>query len=34
VLVPPRSVPKTSSGKIRRRECRELLLQGELEVLS
>jgi len=30
VLVPPRSVPKTSSGKLRRSACRELYLAGEL----
>jgi len=29
VLVPPRSVPKTSSGKIRRQAARTLYLQGE-----
>jgi acyl-CoA synthetase (AMP-forming)/AMP-acid ligase II len=34
VLVAPRTVPKTSSGKLRRRRCRELLLLGEFEVLS
>jgi acyl carrier protein len=30
VLVPPRSVPKTSSGKLRRGACRDLYLRGEL----
>jgi 1-acyl-sn-glycerol-3-phosphate acyltransferase len=30
VLVPPRTVPKTSSGKTRRAACRELYLRGEL----
>ncbi len=30
VLVPPQSVPKTSSGKIRRDACRRLYLQGKL----
>ena len=30
VLVPPQSVPKTSSGKIRRDNCRRLYLQGKL----
>ncbi len=30
VAVPPRVVPKTSSGKIRRRACRESYLAGEL----
>jgi hypothetical protein len=32
VFVPPRAVPKTSSGKIRRGACRELYLRGELGV--
>ena len=31
VLVPPQSVPKTSSGKIRRDACRRLYLQGKLD---
>jgi acyl-CoA synthetase (AMP-forming)/AMP-acid ligase II len=30
LVVPPRSVPKTSSGKVQRSACRELLLSGEL----
>jgi 1-acyl-sn-glycerol-3-phosphate acyltransferase len=30
VLVPPRSVPKTSSGKLRRNACRELYRHGQL----
>ncbi|HXO20611.1 MAG TPA: 1-acyl-sn-glycerol-3-phosphate acyltransferase, partial [Thermoanaerobaculia bacterium] len=30
VLVPPRTVPKTSSGKLKRREARELFLAGRL----
>lgn len=30
VLIPPRSIPKTSSGKIRRATCREQYLRGEL----
>ena len=30
VLAPPQSVPKTSSGKIRRDNCRRLYLQGKL----
>jgi 1-acyl-sn-glycerol-3-phosphate acyltransferase len=30
VLVPPRTVPKTSSGKTRRAACRELYLAGHL----
>jgi len=34
VLVPPRTVPKTSSGKLRRLACREALLGGELQVLA
>jgi len=29
-LVPPRSIPKTSSGKLRRSACREQYLRGEL----
>ncbi|WP_440102176.1 fatty acyl-AMP ligase [Streptosporangium sp. H16] len=33
-LVEPRSVPKTTSGKIRRRECRAMLLDGEFTVLA
>jgi acyl-CoA synthetase (AMP-forming)/AMP-acid ligase II len=33
-LVKPRSVPKTSSGKLQRRGCREALLAGELPVLA
>jgi acyl-CoA synthetase (AMP-forming)/AMP-acid ligase II len=34
VLVPPRAVPKTSSGKLRRLACREALGGGELQVLA
>ncbi len=34
VFVPPRSVPKTTSGKIRRRETRQLWLDGKLPVLA
>lgn len=30
VLLPPRALPKTTSGKVRRRACRELLAAGEL----
>lgn len=30
VLVPPRTIPKTSSGKLRRSECRERFRRGEL----
>lgn len=33
-VVAPGQVPKTSSGKIRREECRELLLDGKLEILG
>jgi 1-acyl-sn-glycerol-3-phosphate acyltransferase len=32
IFVPPRAVPKTSSGKIRRGACRDLYLRGELGV--
>jgi acyl-CoA synthetase (AMP-forming)/AMP-acid ligase II len=31
VLVPPRTIPKTSSGKRQRWRCRELYLRNELE---
>lgn len=34
VLVPPRSIPKTSSGKLRRLETRRMLLDGSLDVLA
>ncbi|MBU3890346.1 non-ribosomal peptide synthetase [Methylosinus sp. KRF6] len=34
VLVQPGSVPKTSSGKIRRAECRRNYLDGELQILA
>ena len=34
VLVKPNSIPKTSSGKIRRRACRTEFLTGELTVLG
>ncbi|MBI4357580.1 MAG: AMP-binding protein [Gammaproteobacteria bacterium] len=30
ILVPPRTIPKTSSGKLRRGTCKELYLKGEL----
>ncbi len=33
-LLKPASVPKTSSGKIQRRACRELLLDGKLDALG
>jgi len=34
VLVKPRSIPKTSSGKVRRRACREMYLQRVLDVVA
>ncbi len=34
VLVPPGTVLKTSSGKVRRRACRDLFLAGRLETLG
>jgi amino acid adenylation domain-containing protein len=34
VLLPPRTVPKTSSGKIQRRACRRAYERGELEVIA
>jgi acyl-CoA synthetase (AMP-forming)/AMP-acid ligase II len=34
VLAKTNSVPKTSSGKVQRRECRQRFLNGELEVLA
>lgn len=34
VLVTPRTVPKTSSGKLRRLACRELYLSGSLQPLA
>jgi amino acid adenylation domain-containing protein len=34
VLVKPGSIPRTSSGKIRRRACREDYLRGRLDVLG
>lgn len=33
-LVRPGAVPKTSSGKIRRRECKKLYIEGELETVA
>lgn len=33
ILVPPREVPKTSSGKVQRAACRRMALAGELAVL-
>ncbi|HSF39893.1 MAG TPA: amino acid adenylation domain-containing protein, partial [Thermoanaerobaculia bacterium] len=34
VLVPPGGVPRTTSGKVQRRACRDLYLQGELRAVS
>jgi acyl-CoA synthetase (AMP-forming)/AMP-acid ligase II len=34
VLVAPRSIPKTSSGKVQRRACRQLYLEKQLEVVA
>lgn len=34
VFVPPGSVPKTSSGKIQRRNCRQQLIDGELKAIG
>lgn len=34
VLVPPRAIPRTSSGKLQRSACRRMYLAGELEVLA
>ncbi len=31
VLAPPRTIPKTSSGKLRRASCKQMYLQGELK---
>ncbi|MGQ0593712.1 MAG: amino acid adenylation domain-containing protein [Gammaproteobacteria bacterium] len=33
-LVPPGSVPKTSSGKVRRQACKEAYLAGQLKILA
>lgn len=33
VFISPRTIPKTSSGKIQRYACREAFLQGSLEVV-
>ncbi|MGH9436833.1 MAG: AMP-binding protein [Terriglobia bacterium] len=33
-LIKPRTIPKTSSGKIRRQACKELWLAGNLETIS
>jgi len=34
VLVPRGAIPKTSSGKVRRGNCRQLLQDGELKILA
>ncbi|MFB6277512.1 MAG: AMP-binding protein [Halothece sp.] len=34
VLIKPTTIPKTSSGKIQRRACRQMWLEGELDVLA
>jgi len=34
ILIPPRTLPKTSSGKVRRRACREALAAGRLAVVA
>jgi natural product biosynthesis luciferase-like monooxygenase protein len=34
VLVPLGAIPKTSSGKVRRHRCRELLENGEIEIIA
>jgi len=34
VLVPKGAIPKTSSGKVRRGNCRQLLQDGELKILA
>jgi acyl transferase domain-containing protein/acyl-CoA synthetase (AMP-forming)/AMP-acid ligase II/acyl carrier protein len=34
VLIAPRTIPKTSSGKLQRHACRDALRQGRLEVLA
>ena len=33
-LLPPGTIPKTSSGKVRRRGCRQLFLEGSLEPIA
>ena len=32
-LIPPRTIPKTSSGKIQRRECKSMLLEKRLPIV-
>jgi len=34
VLVPPRQIPKTTSGKVQRRACRQAFLDGRLEEVA
>jgi acyl-CoA synthetase (AMP-forming)/AMP-acid ligase II len=34
VLLPPRQLPKTTSGKIQRRRCRELFTSAQLEAIA
>ena len=34
LLIKPATIPKTSSGKIQRQACRQMFLDGELEVLA
>ena len=34
VLIHPRTLPKTSSGKVRRRACRAALVAGELSIVA
>jgi acyl-CoA synthetase (AMP-forming)/AMP-acid ligase II len=34
VLIAPRTIPRTTSGKIRRSRCRELFLNGDLEIVA
>ena len=33
-LIAPRTIPRTSSGKTRRAECRELYLRGRLDTVG
>ncbi|HZC14233.1 MAG TPA: hypothetical protein VE270_09460 [Thermoleophilaceae bacterium] len=34
VLIEPRTIPKTSSGKVQRHLCRRLFLEGRLDVVA
>jgi acyl-CoA synthetase (AMP-forming)/AMP-acid ligase II len=34
VLIEPRTIPKTSSGKVQRRRCRALFLAGRLDIVA